>query len=92
MIVVLVFCACSFVDKIYLFGGYNTGYNKCSTLTSSLQFDPNGAGNNKWKEVVRMNQKRYHASCVAFEGKIVVSGGNNVYNFGRKKQLNYMTS
>ena len=30
-----------------------------------------------WKEVAEMNESRYNASCTVFEGRIVVSGGDN---------------
>ena len=75
------YCMCSFMDKIYIMGGYVYG-----GADYSLQFDPNCTGINKWKEVAGMNQARYqvreHAACAVFEGKIVVSGGSdNPYNF-----------
>ena len=68
------YCICSFMNKLYIIGGYN----KCSSLLSALQFDPNCTSNNKWNEVARMNQARDNAACVVFEGKIVVSGGLNI--------------
>ena len=69
------FCVCSFTDKMYIFGGFNKG----SLLASSLVFDPNCASIYKWKEVSRMNEARRFAACAVFEGKIIVSGGCNIY-------------
>ena len=61
------FCACAFMDKIYIFGGFNVGeFNSC------LQLDTN---NLKWKEVARMNEAKSDAACAIFEGRIVVCGG-----------------
>ena len=62
---------CAFMDKIYIFGGYNTG----SLLNSTLQLDPNLTSGNKWKEMATMNQRRRHSASAVFEGKIIVTGG-----------------
>ena len=70
------FCTCSFMDKIYIFGGYN----KYSSLHSALQFDPNFTNYHKWTKIARMDQAREDAACAVFEGNIVVCGGNNDNN------------
>ena len=63
------YCVCSFMDKIYLFGGDRVWSD------SALEFDPNCTSKHKWQEVARMNHRRSYAACAVFEGKIVVSGG-----------------
>ena len=71
------FCACAFMDKIFIIGGYygNGDFNKTN---SCLQFDTK---DNNWKEVTGMNEARDFADCTVFEGRIVVSGGvDNNYN------------
>ena len=64
------FCACSFINGIYVFGGFLEGENTSSCLGLSTT-------NKMWREIARMNESRYNASCVVFEGKIVVTGGRN---------------
>ena len=68
------FCACPFMDKIFIIGG-----NKDGVKTSScLQFD---TIDYSWKEVAKVNEARSNAACAVFEGRIVVSGGwNNNWN------------
>ena len=63
------FSACSFIKGIYVFGGF-LGYQ----TSSCLVFDTK---NETWTQIARMNQIRCDASCVVFEGRIVVSGGCN---------------
>ena len=63
------FCACAFIDQIFIIGGYNATAGCCN---SCLRFDTN---DNKWKEVAKMKQARALAACAVFEGRIVVSGG-----------------
>ena len=65
------FCACAFIDNIYLFGGYDDGPGY---LKSCLRFD---AKLFKWNEVAKMNQARSRAACAIYEGNIVVSGGTS---------------
>ena len=64
------FCACSFMDNVYIVGG-------CIAFTTNLciKFDTT---NRSWKEVARMNEPRRNASCTVFEGRVVISGGLNV--------------
>ena len=64
------FCACSFMGNAYILGG---NYNWV-TLNSCLKINPADCS---WKEVAKMNISRSNASCTVFEGKIVVSGGDN---------------
>ena len=63
------FCACSFIDKIFLFGGYSyeSWYtNFCIQLDTKIL---------KWKQMANMNQAKSRAVCAIYEEKIVVSGG-----------------
>ena len=72
------FCACAFMDKIYMFGG-----SWCTNITNScLQFDTTKENrlDEFWKETSVMTVERRHAACVVFQGNIVVSGGDNIYN------------
>ena len=62
------FCACAFMDKIFVISGY-----KCRTrINSCLQFDTKL---NTWKEVNGMNGVRSSAACAVFEGNVTVAGG-----------------
>ena len=63
------FCGLSFIDKIFMFGGLRDGITN-----SCLQFDTK---DHNWKEVAPMNEARYNAACVVFEGRIVLSGGRD---------------
>ena len=69
----LFFCACVFVDKIFIVGGYcyNDNFNRVKPKYS-LQFN---LKDNSWKEICEMNEERANAACVVFQGNIVVSGG-----------------
>ena len=58
------FCACGFMDNLYVFGGI---------FTSCLQFDTE---RKFWKEIARMKGgARKRSACAVFNGNIVVSGG-----------------
>ena len=57
------FCACSFMDTIYVIGG---------TRRSCLKFNIH---DNSWKKVAYMKEERKDADCAVFEGNIVVCGG-----------------
>ena len=79
MMTVKVFCACAFMDKVFIIGGYyfvrddNELYEPEFDATNScLQYDTK---DNTWKEVVGMNEARRNTACAVFEGNIVVSGG-----------------
>ena len=61
------FCACSFIDSIYVLGGLRET-NYCLVFNTIHK---------TWKQIARMNEARCGASCVVFEGRIVVSGGFN---------------
>ena len=63
------FCACSFIDDIYVIGGLlNAGNSSCVKFSTT---------NKTWTQIARMDEARRYASCVVFEGRIVVSGGYN---------------
>ena len=59
------FFACSFVDSIYFLGGI--GHENCCLVLNTTS--------KTWREVAGMNGGRVKGSCVAFEGRIVVTGG-----------------
>ena len=71
------FCACAFMDEIYVFGGYyfNKNNYECTVFNSCLQFDTNVKS---WNEVSKMKEGRTKSACVVFQGNIVVSGGLSV--------------
>ena len=58
------FCSCSFMEKIFFIGG--------SSRSSSLQLNTK---NLRWKEISTTIQERSSASCVVYEGNIVVACG-----------------
>ena len=62
------FCACAFMDKIYIIGGDKGRV----TINSCLQFDTSDYSG---KKISRMNEVRACAACVVYEERIVVSGG-----------------
>ena len=63
------FCACSFIDNIYVIGGHvGESTNSC------IKFNTN---NHKWEQVARLKEARQDSACVVFEGNVVASGGNN---------------
>ena len=69
------FCACAFMDKIFILGGHC--FNKHDdwiVMNSCLQFDSN---DNSWKEVCEMKEEREVSACIVFQENIVVSGGEN---------------
>ena len=74
------FSVCSFLNKIYVVGGH---YKNEKAVNSCFEIDTASC---KDKPIKRMNEARILAGCVAFQGKVVVSGGcdtdinNNFYN------------
>ena len=65
------FRACAFMNYIFLMGGRSMhGYG----LDSCLKFNTE---NNRGKEVAKMNGMRQWAGCAVYEGRVVVSGGND---------------
>ena len=75
------FCACAFMNKIFLFGGQLCDENPFSyeITNSCLQFDikQKNWSDKSWKKVSGMNEAREFAGCAVFQGRIVVSGGGN---------------
>ena len=65
------FCACSFMNNLYLFGGYASDG---VVLKTCLKYDTRCSS---WNKISNMNDGREHAACAVFEGKVVVSGGRN---------------
>ena len=62
------FCACAFMNKVIVVGGYTKG----NSTNSCLQFDTR---NYIWKEVSSMDVARATRACAVFEERIVVCGG-----------------
>ena len=67
------FCACEFVDKILLLGGYLNIEDYATN--SCLSFNPKTT---TWKKVAEMKEPRTEAACVVFQGNVVVSGGIHI--------------
>ena len=67
------YCVCTFMDKVFIFGG---SINKYQT-NSCLQFD---SSDYTFKEVTKMNEARSKAACAVFAERIVVSGGFGTYH------------
>ena len=72
------FCACSFMNNVYVIGGIiaNNQTNSC------IEFKPK---DRKWREISGMNKARSYTSCTVFEGRIIVSGGYG--RFGRRNEI-----
>ena len=65
------FSACTFMSKIYLIGGViHRATNSCIEINIK---------DRTYSEVARMNEERLNAACAVFQGKIVVSGGFNLF-------------
>ena len=79
------FCACGFMDKIFVIGGY---YKNRDIMFSDscLELDTKTY---KWKEVARINQARMNAACAVFEGSIVVCGGEDGHGLGLRTVEKY---
>ena len=73
------FCACAFMDKIYILGGKIFKNNR--TIKFCLQFNTrnDNFSDKSWKEIARMKETRYSAACTVFKGKIIVCGGKDNY-------------
>ena len=72
------FCACAFMDQIYIIGGINEDLDEEMFIEDRytdlcMEFNTKY---NKWSQVARMNEVRSYAASAVFEGKVVVSGGN----------------
>ena len=67
------YCFCAFMDSFFIFGG---SYSNSNYTDSCLQFHTKDCN---WKQVARMNEVKTFAACTVFEGRIVVSGGQNGY-------------
>ena len=63
------YCVCSFMGKLYLIGGWRK-----KNLSSCHTYDIN---ENTWIEIANLNMARDRAACTVFEGKIVITGGEN---------------
>ena len=74
-------CMCSFIDSIFFIGGYNDYFNGyIDVKKSGVVYD---TISKKWIEVAKMNDNRINAACTVFEGRVVVSGGENSHEYLR---------
>ena len=74
------FCACAFMDKIYILGGCVGWIGSISDMTvysSCFQFDTK---HYQFKKVAQMNEFRQSAASVVFDGRLVISGGWDPHN------------
>ena len=62
------FCACFFVENIYVMGGLKNGIY----INSCMKFDTR---KQEWKHLTGMIEGRWLLSGCVFEGRIVISGG-----------------
>ena len=67
------YSSCLFMEKLYILGGSLLCDSSVKSINTCLVFDPN---EDKFVEVCRMLKRRAGHSCVVFDGKIVVTGGN----------------
>ena len=63
------YCVGSFMGKLYFVGGWRK-----KSLSSCCTYDIN---KNTWNEIANLNMARDRAACTVFEGKIVITGGEN---------------
>ena len=68
------FSACSFMDSVYIFGGRAKHITPRLEIATCFEFDTKSLD---WKEISKMSNARSLLACSVFEGRIVVSGGNN---------------
>ena len=67
------FCVCSFMQKVYVIGGYIEIQGRIgSSIDSCMCYD---IKSDKWTYIASMIKKRKYMSSAVFEGKIVVTGG-----------------
>ena len=66
-------CACTFMGKIYIFGG-DTGAMVNHTARTCIAFDPK---TNKWEKIARLLEARHRSACAVFGGRIILSGGSD---------------
>ena len=69
------YCVGSFMGKLYLTGGYIKRSRK--RPNSCCTYDINS---NTWNEITDLNVARDLAACTVFKGKIVVTGGINIWS------------
>ena len=71
------YSACSFMGKIYILGGTVSRKNKASDC---ICFDPR---TNKFKQIKCLKENRRQSACAVFEGRIVVSGGQDSTKYSK---------
>ena len=63
------FCACAFMDHIFVIGGRDDNEDY---FDSCLKFHTKS---NELNEISKMNEERLNAACTVFEERVVVTGG-----------------
>ena len=63
------YCACAFMDHIYLIGGHDRSVRITRTCLKL------NAGGNILDRISPLNRRRWDAACTVFEGRVVTSGG-----------------
>ena len=69
----LYYCLCSFMNKLYIIGGQDFRYK---SIRSCNTYDISSA---TWNKVTYLNEARNRAACTVFEGKIVITGGQDYH-------------
>ena len=67
------YSSCLFMEKLYILGGSLLCERNIKAINTCLVYDPKEGKNIK---ICRMLKRRESHSCVVFDGKIVVTGGN----------------
>ena len=70
------YCMCSFVDSIFIVGGYY-GFDIDDNMPCVV-FDTN---TEKWKKIAQLNDNRIDAASTVFEGRVVIAGGSYGYRY-----------
>ena len=65
------FCACSFMNNVYVIGGSIGGSD--NKTTSCVEFN---SKHQEWRTISSTNAARHLSACAVFGGRIVVSGGS----------------
>ena len=68
------FCACAFMDEIFIIGGCYWGCLHKIITKDCLKLNTK---DNSWKKISNMNEPRRNSACAVFQGSIVVSGGED---------------
>ena len=78
------FCPCFFLKQMFVIGGWIRSSDE--TLSSCFIYS---FKSDSWSQIADLNVARDSAACTVFEGKIVVSGGGNDYEFKSVEAYDY---